>query len=632
MIVDFRVEECLRRLEEADTIGIDVETTGLSWHENYIIGWVFSFGTKDEDTYYLPVRHRGGGNIPGGKLPKDGTSFYPSEHTHPIELKIKKILESRPRNYYAHKAKFDLHMIASLGIWLRGNFEDTAVNAALINENQGRYDLDTCCKAVGVTPKVEEVYEEISKYMSRHHNINVPPTRRAMEYYWYLPGDGIAAVYAKGDGVSMSQLREVQLQILKENDMLGIWDLERRVTRTLFRMERRGVPVSLPVLDEVEARIEKMLVDARKRLPEGFNVRSPAQVKEAFYKAGFTDDQFARTEKGNASFPEDWLQNQGGQLGQDIITVRKYSNLINTFIKGAIRGHLINGRVHADFNQAKGDEYGVVTGRLSCSSPNFQQIPKRDKVLAPLLRQVFRDGKLWWWSSDYSQQEYRVFAEYARAKFVLEAYEKDPNTDYHQLVADLLSVERDPTAKRINLGVIYNMGAPSLARNLGVPVDVARGFLLKMRRMMPEASKFNKTAQKVAENRGYVKTVMGRRRNFPDKEFAHKAGNSVIQGSSADITKLKMAECDEFLMGPDEYDNLNIAASQSQSQLILQIHDSLEFLYAEEEREKMEKVVSIMESFTEFDLITLKVPMAADTNSGMSWGHATFPKYEEWVQ
>jgi len=626
------VEECLSRLEEADVVGIDVETSGLSWHENFVVGWVFSFGPKDEDTYYLPVRHLGGGNIPGGITPTKGDQYYGTEHFHPIEKRIKKILESKPRQYYAHNAKFDMHMIASLGIWLRGDFEDTAVNAALLNENQGRYDLDTCCRRTGVTPKVGEIYEAISKYMSRKHSIEVPATRAAMAYFWYLPGDGVAAEYARGDGISMSLLRDAQHKALDEREMRPIWELERRVTRTLFRMERRGVPVDEKVLVGVEARVEKMLKDATLRLPNAINVRSMPQVKQAFLEKGYKEEDFLRTEKGNVSFPEEWLTGEGGQLGQDIITVRKYSNLVNTFINGAIKKNVIRGRVHGNFNQTKGDEYGVVTGRLSCSKPNFQQIPKRDKVLAPLLRQVFRADGFHWWSSDYSQQEYRVFAEYARSKFVLEAYAEDPNTDYHQLVADMLGVERDPAAKRINLGVIYNMGAPSLARNLGVVVDIARGYLLRMRRMMPEATKFNKTAQKVAERRGYVKTIMGRRRRFPNGEFAHKAGNSIIQGSSADITKVKMAECDEYLMGEAEKDNLNIYASESKSNLILQIHDSLEFLFVEEERAKMERVVQIMESFGESDLIQLSVPMSVDTDFGISWGHATFKSYEEWVE
>lgn len=625
------VEECLDRLEKADVVGIDVETSGLSWHRNFVVGWVFSFGPDDGDTYYLPVRHKGGGNIPGGRTPEREDQFYPSEHIHPIELKIKKIVESRPREWYAHNAKFDMHMVASLGIWLKGKFEDTAVNAALLNENQGRYDLDTCCKKTGVTPKVGEIYSEISKYMAKRHNTTVPDTKGSMKYFWYLPGDGIAAEYAKGDGISMTLLRAAQHDALDEREMRPIWELERRVTRTLFRMERRGVPVDEKVLEKVEARVEKMLKDARLRLTDGLNTRSTPQIKQAFLDAGFTEDQFKRTEKGNFSFPEEWLQDVGGQLGQDIITVRKYSNLINTFINGAIKKNIINGRVHGNFNQTKGDEYGVVTGRLSCSHPNFQQIPKRDKVLAPLLRQVFRIQGFKWWSSDYSQQEYRVFAEYARSQFVLEAYAKDPTTDYHQLVADLLGVERDPSAKRINLGVIYNMGAPSLAKNLSVAVDIARGYLMKMRRMMPEATKFNKTAETVAKRRGYVKTIMGRRRRFPNGEFAHKAGNSIIQGSSADITKQKMVECDEFLMGPDNADDLNIASSDHKSNLILQIHDSLDFLFVEEERESMEEVVAIMERFGEDEPITLSVPMAVDTDDGESWGHATFKNYEDWV-
>lgn len=630
--MDHRVEECLKRLEESDVVGIDVETSGLSWHDNFICGYVFTFGPTESDTYYLPVRHAGGGNIEGAKVPASSTGFYRSEHTHPIESRLKTILEGKRRTYYAHNAKFDMHMLASHDIWLKGEFEDTAVAAALINENQGKYDLDTCCKIAGVESKETEVYQYISDQMKAKHGVEIPANKRSMAYFWMMPATGKARDYAIADGTSMFQLREYQKKQIEEQELDRVWRLEKRVTRTLFRMERRGVPVDEEVLSKVEDKVHKMLDEARDAFPEGFNVRSPVQMEKLFLDKGFTRDDFVLTEKTKKpSFTEDWLENHGGELGQHIITARKYSNLINTFINGAIKSNLEDGRVHANFNQTKSDEYGVVTGRLSCSSPNFQQIPKRHKVLSPTLRQVFREKGLLWWSSDYSQQEYRVFAEYARSKFVLSAYDENPDTDYHQLVADLLGVERDPSAKRINLGVIYNMGAPSLARNLGVDVPTARIYLAKMRRMMPEASKFNKTAQKVAERRGYVKTILGRRRRFPHGEFAHKAGNAVIQGSSADITKQKMADCDEFLMG-SAFDDLNIGNSDSKSMLILQIHDSLDFLFVEEERGKMEECMKIMKAFGPEDEISLKVPMSVDADIGISWGHATFPKYEDWVQ
>lgn len=625
------VEECLRRLEEADVVGLDVETSGLDVHRCFIVGYVLTFGTEDADTYYLPVRHKGGGNIPGCRTPESEHDWSPKDE-HPLETRLRTIMRAKPRTWFAHKGKFDLHMLARHDLFIYGDIEDTSVSAALLDENQGKYTLDFCAQVMGVTPKVTAIYEHIAAFMALE-GVKIPQPytqRNTMGHFWKLPAPGMATEYARGDGITMAQLRDIHLVKLAEEDLIQVWEIEKRVTRTLFRMEYRGVPVDTKVLAQVQKNIVVELEKAKKKLPEGFNVRSPAQVQKLYEGMGFTKAQFQMTPAGNPSFVETWLENQ--PMGPEILAIRKLRNLDSTFIQGAILRHLHNGKVHPTFNQMKADEFGTVSGRLSASDPNFQQIPKRDKVLAPLLRQIFRlDPNFGWWSSDYSQQEYRVFADYAGAKMVLEAYERDPSTDYHQLVADMLSVERDPAAKRINLGTIYNMGAPTLAGNLGCTVSEAKGYLNRMRRMMPEAQQFNKTAQKVAQQKGFVRTLLKRRRRFPGGLHAHKAGNGVIQGSSADITKLKMAETDELLMGNAmEFDPRR---SKHKSQLILQVHDSLDFLYVEEERPVMEECMRIMEAFGPDDVIPLQVPMKVDVSTGVSWGHATFgDKYKNWVE
>lgn len=629
-------DQVLEKLAIADVVGIDVETSGLDWRKNFICGYVFTFGPGDDDTYYVPVRHKGGGNIEGCRIPTSATDWSTGDD-HPFEIKLREAVRSKPRLWYGHNIKFDLHFLAKHGIWIYGECEDTYVNASLIDENAKVYNLNACCVRMGVTPKVDEIYAEISKYMLSR-GVKIPATRGSMAHFWEMPAQGIATEYAAGDGVSTARLRDAQLLVIVEQNLGTVHAVEKRVTRTLFRMEHRGVPVDVKVLKAVKEKVSKLLREAQERIPQGMNVRSPQQLYKYYKSLGYTDEQFARTENkkkdplGAVSFTEEWLTEKGGEFGADLINIRKFSNLINTFIVGAIEKHLHNGRVFPTFNQAKGDEFGVVTGRLSCSEPNFQQIPKRHKILAPTLRQIFRQFGMDWCSADYSQQEYRVFAEYAQAKYVLEAYDRDPNTDYHQLVADLLGVERDPAAKRINLGVIYNMGIDKLAASLGVPRSVAEGYMRKLHRQMPEAKKFNKACQQVAESRGYVRTLLKRRRRFPNGHFAHKAGNAVIQGSSADITKLKMADCDDYLMG--DAMEFNIHNSKYKSSVILQIHDSLEFLRAEgpEETAAIEHCLAIMIDFGADCLINLKVPMKADFGHGISWGHATFgSKFKDWV-
>lgn len=606
----------------SDVVVYDVETSGLSWHTDFICGYVFTVGPKDEDTFYLPVRHRDGGNIEGGHVPHDQTEYNRLRHRyhHRVDGFVREIAAERPRLWVGHNIKFDLHMSASHDIHLNGDVEDTAVLAALLDENQRGYSLENCCEVMGVTPKKVGIYDYISQYLESIGEKVSDSGKSIMGHFWKLPGDGEAGEYAEGDGISTWELWAKQTPIIVDEELTTVRDVERKVTRTLYRMERRGAPVNEEVLNRVVAKVEHELERARKALPKGFNVRSMPQVKDLYLSKGYGDDDLKTTAKGNYSFPEDWLEEHGGQIGKDIILVRKLSNLNSTFLQSAIKSNIVDGRIHANFNQLKGDEYGTVSGRLSCSQPNLQQIPKRDKILAPLIRQIFHDPERLWVSFDYSQQEYRVFADFAQSKVVLEAYANDPNTDYHQLVADLLGVERDPAAKRINLGTIYNMGAAKLAASLGVEVWVAKGFLRKMRRMMPEAREFNRACEEVARSQGYVRTLLKRRRRFPNSDIAHKAGNAVIQGSSADITKYAMMKVEERLT------EMGFA-----SNLILQIHDSLEFMADPVELDEVKvEIRRVMEDLPDAPF-SLEVPMKTDIGVGLSWGHATFPKYENFL-
>lgn len=613
------IQRMFNALRGTKTIVADTETSGLDKLRNFVCGYVFTVGPRPDETWYLPVRHKGGGNVPGCRTPEHATDFNPlsPKDRHPLEAEIKAIADDQSKHWVGHNLKYDMWMLSRHGIYLSGTVEDTRVNASLINELQGKYGLEDCAEIMQICGKDLSIYKFISDYMAAH-GIKVADNHKAMEYFWWLPGDQQAARYAGRDGTTTYDLWQKQLLKIDEEELGRVHAVEKRVTKTLFRMEHRGTPVDGNKVELVEAKIAARLKEAKKSLPDSFNVRAPTQMKALMEKHGHTE--WPLTPTGKPSFPEKWLE--GFAVGKDVIAVRKLENLVNTFINGHIKSNLWHGRVYPNFNQIKIDEFGTVSGRLSCNDPNLLQIPKRDKVIAPLLRQVFRpQGPFKWWSADYSQQEYRVFAHFAKAKAILDAYARDPRTDYHQLVADMLNVERDPAAKRINLGTIYNMGVAKLAEGLGVEISVAADYMRRMRAIMPEAKQFNKDAELVAKRRGYVKTKLGRRRRFPNGINAHKAGNGVIQGSSADATKLKMCEIDEYLV-----------SENAKSGLIIQIYDSLEFEYLDEEIHHMEECMRIMQSFGPEDPIHFEVPMVADISIGESWGHATFgEKYKEWV-
>lgn len=589
-------------LDGEGRIVFDVETTGVDVKRDKPVGYVVTWGPNPDQSRYWPTDHTGGGNCDKEKVVKWIQRLVKSPN-------LKEVIGCN--------LKFDLHMAHKDGIdFSDKHLIDVAVNAALIDENAGKYnlaDIADRCKVQG--KKGEEMY----KYLAE--KFGGEPDRKQMGNFHLLPGyDPSACEYAEGDGTSTWQVENFQMGEIDAQQMIPVWELECAVLPVLWGMEHRGVPIDEERLHWLKEEMERRLHEAEKALPKGFNVRSGPQIASYLRSSGVTG--FPRTPpskkfpEGQESFTAAWLEDL--PQGQPIVTLRKISNLINSFIDPMIERHLYNGRVHTTFNQLKMDEYGTVTGRLSSSDPNEQQVPKRDKVLAPLFRSTHVPERGHKWSSnDYSQQEFRVFADYSGSPLLVGGYKQTPAVDIHTVVAELLAVDRDPTAKRMNLGMLYGMGTAKLARSINVTEEQATKYRNTYNGMIPEAKKFLREAESWAVKRGWVRTKMWRRRHFPDKMFAHKAGNAVIQGSSADMTKLKMVEIDQFFR-----------KNKAQSYLMLQVHDELCWSVAPGEEELDKGARAIMESFGPKDKIQFDVPMTVESHLADNWGRASFPNWD----
>ena len=568
-----------------------METNGLDWKRNATCGFVIGIGPTREDCYYFPIRHASGNRL---DRVIEWVRSWASDPTLTI---------------VGHHLKFDLHFAENDGIQFAGKVICTMVNAALINENMDSYALGAVAKAyrLAFIKKDEELYKAMAEQFGGK------PDRKQMEHFHKMPGDHpLIEEYAKADALATWHVYHTQLEEIEKQNLATVVGVESRVLRTLQNMERRGVPVDEKQAAKVRSEMGVLYDRAMSEMPPGINIRSPRQLQKWFEEVGVSG--WPTTEKNNASFPEEWLITH--ERGKLVVAARKSSNIINSFLDPLINEHVYKGRVHTTFNQLRQDEYGTVTGRLSSNDPNMQQVPKRDKVLAPLFRSIFVAGKGFTWSAnDYSQQEFRVFADYSQSPMLLEGYRANPPVDIHTQVAELLGVDRDPTAKRLNLGILYGMGVEKLAKSLGIPNLKAEGYRNQWRAVIPEAQRFLKSAAYYAQKRGWVRTKLGRRRRFPDPNLAHKAGNSVIQGTSADITKLKMVEIDEFFL-----------SQGARSHLILQVHDELDWLVADGEEELDRQAREIMQTFDEACLIQMSVPMGVESNHGRNWGAATFDK------
>lgn len=601
-----RAEIALRMVREAPVIAYDTETSGLDWKRNHPIGYVISVA---KDSIYVPIRHAPGGNLVGCK-PLDSVEG-PFE-VHPFELALAKAFKRRRAvgaKTVGHNLLFDMHFSANAGIYLGRECEDTQLNEAMLDEFARSYSLANCAKTHKVTAKLGD---ELYKHLAGLFGGDVKPAQ--MGNYWRLEGtDPLGLDYAEGDGVSTYELWESQQRYISEDQLQTIHQIESRLIWTIFRMERRGMRVNPDRIAAVKDEISRRLQLAKLELPIDFNVRSGPQVKRLMEDAGHTD--WPLTEAGNPSFPEKWLQAKSG--GKAIVAVRKLTNLSNSFIAPLEERHIHLGRVHCQLNQLKGDEYGTISGRFSSSNPNMQQVPKRDKDLGALFRSIFiPDDGMELVEADYSQCEPRLFAHYSREPALIDGYNSDPPLDMHHVVAEALNVERDPTAKRMNMGILTGMQDKTFAGHMGWDQDRATEAFNAWFRAFPGIKKFQNDARDQFSARGYVRTLLKRRCRLESKRFAYRAVSRIIQGGNADIIKYMLLKCDEYI----EENGLDDVI-----QLLLTVHDSLVWqnMMTPKGRAASKHLVAMC-CDVQTPPFKLRVPFIMDVGVGPDWSEATY--------
>ena len=321
-----------------------------------------------------------------------------------------------------------------------------------------------------------------------------------------------------------------------------------------------------------------------------------------------------------------FLQNQTDPVVKMIAHAREINKSHTTFIDTILK-HSHNGRIHAEINQIRSDQGGTVTGRFSYNNPNLQQIPARNKELGPRIRSLFiPEEGMTWGCFDYSQQEPRLVTHYAAldglygVEEVLDAY-NGGEADFHQIVAEMANIPRSQ-AKTINLGLFYGMGKNKLQAELGVSKENAEDLFRTYHDKVPFVKMLMESVMRRAQDRGRVRTLLGRRCRFdlwepnqfgihkalPHEEalaehgpgikraYTYKALNRLIQGSAADMTKKAMVELHKEGITPH-----------------IQVHDELDISVVNPL--EAAKIKDIMESAVE-----LEVPNKVDYESGPNWG------------
>tara|TARA_R110000824_G_scaffold134396_1_gene297377 strand:- start:46 stop:1896 length:1851 start_codon:yes stop_codon:yes gene_type:complete len=549
---------------------------------------------------YYPIAHEGGGN-----MDKD------------VVLKwLKEVLLTDADKIF-HNAMYDVCWLRAMGFKINGRIIDTMIATSLIDENRGRYDLNSICKDYIHESKNEYALQEAAK------SWGIDPKQEMYKLPALYVGE-----YAEKDAELTLKLWQACKHEIQVQDVWSIFDLETSLTPCLIDMRFKGVRVDI----EEAKKLKKMMGEEEKKLLKeiknetGVDVQiwAAASIATVFDKL---KEPYERTIKTKApSFTKNFLSNHTHPVVKKIADAREINKAHTTFIDTILK-HVHKGRIHADINQLRSDQGGTVTGRFSYQNPNLQQIPARNKDLGPIIRRIFIPEKNHMWGCfDYNQQEPRLVVHYALLQNlygvdkIAEAY-KEEKVDFHKIVADMAEIPRSH-AKTINLGLFYGMGKAKLQAQLGVSKEKTEELLGKYNTEVPFVKQLLKKVMSRADERGQIRTLLGRLCRFhlweprqfgihkalPHDQallehgpgikhaYTYKALNKLIQGSAADMTKKAMIDLHKEGIIPH-----------------IQVHDELDISVKNDKQAK--HIVEIMESAVE-----LEIPNKVDYESGDNWG------------
>ena len=491
-----------------------------------------------------------------------------------------------------HNLKFDLHMLIQAGVpWelLKSKqFYCTQIAEAILNEHRKSYSLDALGQDYFEIPKIDIVSQ-----IREHFGTKQLAKRKAMGRISEMPF-AFVKKYCLRDCQITELLYITNCDKIKD---FSIFNLEMEVMKHLIEVERRGIPIDQSKLDSAKdfyaSEIEKLETDVQ------VNVSSPIEMADKFKELGIFIK--INPETGRPMFGKDILKSIDHPFAQKVLRLRQLRKIKEGFLSGMV-DQMVGKSLYTNFHQARSDEYGTISGRLSSSEPNMQQVPKRSGEAFEIIRSLYvaPEGKTWL-CGDWSQFEFRMFAHYSQDEKLYNAYRENPDIDYHQLVADMAGIDRR-TAKTINLGLSFGMGESRLAKELGRSLEDSKLLFEKYHSKFPSVKEFLKLATAIGAKRGHVQTILGRHIRFPESKLAYKAGALIFQGGAADIMKKKIIELNSNIEG-----------------LVLIVHDEFNFIVSNENKERDLKLFKqIMQ-----DVPELNIPVRADVGYGQNWWEAS---------
>ena len=586
----------LDKLSQADTIGIDTETTSLDAMNAALVGISIAF--QAGEAVYIPVGH-------------SLTAAPEQLDLQDVLGRLKPYLENPALKKIGQNLKYDQHVFANYDIALNGIAGDAMLASYIIESHLG-HGLDELSERwLGLETIT---YESLCGKGAKQIGFADVAIEQATEY-------------AAQDADFALRL-EAHLRAQMDAKQLEMYEkMELPVAQVLFEMERNGVQIDRAELArqsaELGAELMKLEQEAYAAAGQPFNLNSPKQLQEILFdKMGIPTKGLKKTAKGGISTNEAVLE----QLAPDyplpkiILQNRSLAKLKSTYTDKL--PEMISpkdGRVHTTYAQAV-----AITGRLASNNPNLQNIPIRTAEGRRVRRAFTAPQGSVIVSADYSQIELRIMAHLSGDKTLIAAFQN--GEDVHRRTAaevfgiapENVSSEQRRYAKTINFGLIYGMGQYGLAKSLGIDNLSAKTFIDRYFARYPGVAEYMQRTKEQAAAQGYVETLFGRRLYLPDirnKNANARAGaeraaiNAPMQGTASDLIKRAMIDVSRWLS-----DDL------LQSKLIMQVHDELVLEVPEAELDLVkEKLPQIM---AKVDEGMLKVPLVAEVGVGMNWEEA----------
>ena len=522
---------------------------------------------------------------------------------------LKPIFEDTHVKKHGQNMKFDIAVLATAGVELRGAVFDTMIASYLLNPGSRAHSLNALA------------FEQFGYEMQPIQAL-IGPNGKNQLLMEAVPVQKLSW-YSCEDADYTQRLVRVLSSRLDEAKLCGIFDtIEMPLVTVLERIERNGVKIDNDFLKdmgtEVGKTITKLTASITKLAGTEFNIASPIQLKEIlFEKLKLSTKGIGKTKTGISTAADqlEKLKDAHPIVGQ-ILEYRELTKLKSTYLDALPElASRVDGRVHTSFNQTV-----TATGRLSSSDPNLQNIPIRTEQGAEIRKAFIAERGFRILAADYSQIELRIAASIAHVKKMMQSFREGEDihartaAEIHGIPLDQVTKEIRRTAKEVNFGVLYGMGAGGLAQRQGISREEARAFIEKYYMVYHELHDWIDEIIQSAHARGYVETLFGRRRYLPELSSSNPmvraaaermAVNMPIQGTSADIIKLAMVRIDEKL-----------PAISPGSKMILQVHDELVF----EVPDKDVATVGAMVKDTMEHAYAIDVPIVVEVEIGRSWG------------